>query len=312
MNLEHRDKKTSQVVTTGLVANIFLAGFKTVIGITGHSPALLAEGINSTSDIAYYVVSIVFMRLANKPADQDHPYGHRQLESIAALVVGAFIMTTAVAVFWDAVNKVYDLFVGKADYSGATISALWVALLTIALKLVLTFYTQKVGQQTENPMVLAMAYDHRNDIFSASAAAIGIFLGRMGSPWVDPLAGALVAIVILRTGIEILRESSVDLMDTVPSKQLGQQITRLLKDVPGVEHVEEIQAHRFGPYLVVNLTIGVDGMMSVVQGDVIASKVEEKLYRNIDLLRRVHVHYHPYNLTLTPADFMKDYIEPAK
>ena len=86
----------------------------------------------------------------------------------------------------------------------------------------------------------------------------------------------------------------------------------LLKDVPGVERVEEIQAHRFGPYLVVNLTIGVDGMMSVVQGDVIASKVEEKLYRNIDLLRRVHVHYHPYNLTLTPADFMKDYIEPAK
>jgi cation diffusion facilitator family transporter len=301
MNLEHRDKKTNQVVTTGLVSNIFLAGFKTVIGVTGHSPALLAEGINSTSDIAYYVVSIVFMRLANKPADQDHPYGHRQLESIAALVVGAFIMTTAVAVFWDAINKVYDLVVGKADYSGATISALWVAVLTVALKLVLTFYTQKVGRQTENPMVLAMAYDHRNDIFSASATAIGIFLGRMGHPWVDPLAGALVAIVILRTGIEILRESSIDLMDTVPSKQLGQQITRLLKDVPGVEYVEEIQAHRFGPYLVVNLTIGVDGRMNVVQGDAIASRVEEKMYQNIDLLRRVHVHYHPYTLN-HPSD----------
>jgi cation diffusion facilitator family transporter len=304
MNFEHRDKKTSQVVSTGLVSNIFLAGFKTVIGITGHSPALLAEGINSTSDIAYYVVSIVFMRLANKPADQDHPYGHRQLESIAALVVGAFIMTTAVAVFWDAVNKVYDLVVGKADYSGATISALWVAVLTVALKLVLTFYTQKVGRQTENPMVLAMAYDHRNDIYSASAASIGIFLGRKGLPWVDPLAGALVAIVILRTGIEILRESSIDLMDTVPSKQLGQQITRLLKDVPGVEHVEEIQAHRFGPYLVVNLTIGVDGRMSVVQGDAIASRVEEKMYRNIELLRRVHVHYHPHTLNHSSDEFI--------
>jgi cation diffusion facilitator family transporter len=157
-----------------------------------------------------------------------------------------------------------------------------------------------------------MAYDHRNDIFSASAAVIGIFLGQRGYPWVDPLAGALVAIVILRTGIEILRESSVDLMDTVPSAQLGEQITRLIKDVPGVVHVEEIQAHRFGPYLVVNLTIGVDGALSVAQGDEIASKVEDKLYRNIDLLRRVHVHYHPYNLALTPADFLKDYIEPAK
>ena len=312
MNLEHRDKKTSQVVTTGLVSNIFLAIIKTAVGIIGRSPALLAEGINSTSDIVYYIVSIVFMRLANEPADHDHPYGHRQLESIAALVVGAFIMTTAVAVFWDAINRVYDLLVRKTDYSGAAILALWVALLTIAIKLALTLYTQKVGRQTENPMLLAMAYDHRNDIFSASAAAVGIFLGRMGSPWVDPLAGALVAVVILRTGIEILRESSFDLMETVPSKQLGQQITRLLKDVPGVKRIEEIQAHRFGPYLVVNLTIGVDGMISVVQGDAIASRVEVKLYQNIDLLRRVHVHYHPHTLNRPIEEFLENYAEPGK
>jgi cation diffusion facilitator family transporter len=312
MNLEYRDKKASRAVNTGLVANIFLAGIKTTVGIMGHSPALLAEGINSTSDIAYYVVSIVFMRLANKPADQEHPYGHRQLESIAALVVGSFIMTTAVAVFWDAINKVYELLVGNANYSGATIGALWVAVFTVCLKIFLTYYTQRIGQQTDNPMILAMAYDHRNDIFSASAAVIGIFLGQRGYPWVDPLAGALVAMVILRTGIEILRESSVDLMDTVPSTQLGQQITRLLKDVPGVKRLEEIQAHRFGPYLVINLTIGVDGTLSVAQGDAIASSVEDKLYRNIDLLRRVHIHYHPYSLSLTPAEFTKDYIEPAK
>ncbi len=312
MNLDHRDKETSQAVNTGLVANIFLAAFKTVIGITGNSPVLLAEGIHSTSDVAYYVVSIIFMRLANKPADQEHPYGHRQLESIAALVVGSFILTTAVAVFWDAINKVYELLFGKSSYSGASAGALWVAIFTVCLKLFLTYYTQRVGRQTDNPMVVAMAFDHRNDIISSSAAVIGIFLGQRGYPWVDPLAGALVALVILRTGIGILRESSIDLMDTMPSAQLGQQIKRLLKDVPGVVRVEEIQAHRFGPYLVVNLTIGVDGSLSVAQGDAIASSVEEKLYRNIGLLRRVHVHYHPFSLTLTPADFVKDYIEPGK
>lgn len=312
MNLEHRDQKANRAVNTGLVSNIFLATIKTVVGVTGHSPALLAEGINSTSDIAYYIVSIVFMRLARKPADQEHPYGHRQLESIAALVVGAFIMTTAVAVFWDAVNKVYELLAGKADFSGATVSALWVALFTVALKIFLTYYTQRVGQQTDNPMIVAMAYDHRNDIFSAAAAMIGIFLGRQGYPWVDPLAGALVAVVILRTGIEILRESSIELMDAVPSAQLDQQIRRLLKDLPGVMRVEEIQAHRFGPYLVVNLTIGVDGSLSVAQGDDIASRVEETLYRNIKLLRRVHVHYHPSTLASSPAEFMEDYVESIK
>jgi len=118
-------------------------------------------------------------------------------------------------------------------------------------------------------------------------------LGRMGYAWVDPLAGAVVALVILRAGIEILRESTEDLMDTLPGKELDQQVKRVLLDLPGVSQVEETQAHRFGPYLVINVTIGIDGSLTVAEGDRIASQVESALHREIDLLRRVHVHYHP-------------------
>jgi divalent metal cation (Fe/Co/Zn/Cd) transporter len=82
-------------------------------------------------------------------------------------------------------------------------------------------------------------------------------------------------------------------MDTVPGRELGQQIAKLLGAVPGVKQVEETQAHRFGPYLVVNVTIGIDGSLTVADGDAIATQVEETLYENINLLRRVHVHYHP-------------------
>ena len=293
MDSEHREHRSLLAVNLGLGANIFLAVIKTAIGVLGHSPALLADGINSTSDVAYYVVVRVFMRLAHQPADNEHPYGHRQLESIAALVVGAFVVTTAVAIFWDAVNKVYDMLARQGDSGGATLGALGVALLTVILKILLTIMTRRIGQQTKNPAVLALAYDHRNDIFAASAASAGIFLGRMGYPWVDPLAGAFVALVILRTGIVILRESSEDLMDTVPGRELAGQVTDLLAAVPGVEQVEESQAHRFGPYLVVNLVIGIDGSLTVADGDAIATQVEQTLYENIDLLRRVHVHYHP-------------------
>jgi len=289
-------------VSLGLAANVFLAVLKTAIGILDHSPALLADGINSTSDVAYGIVVGVFMRLAHKPPDTEHPYGHSQLESIAALIVGSFVITTAVAIFWNAVNNVYNLLAGQGDFGGAAVGALWVALLTVALKLGLTIFTQRLGRQTKNAAVLALAYDHRNDVFSASAAAIGIFLGRMGYPWVDPLAGALVALVILRTGIEILRESSADLMDTVPGKSLAQQITELLSAIPAVKQVEEIYAHRFGPYLVVNVTIGIDGSLSVAAGDEIASQVERTLYQHIEFLRRVHVHYHPVSTPQADGD----------
>jgi cation diffusion facilitator family transporter len=293
MEPEHHQQRSILAVNLGLGVNIVLAILKTIMGVIGHSPALLADGINSTSDVAYYIVVRIFVGLARKPADDEHPYGHRQLESIAALVVGAFVITTAVAIFWDSVNKVYDLWSGRGDFSGATQGALIVALFTICVKIVLTNITRRIGRQTKNPAVYALAYDHRNDIFAASAAAVGIFLGRMGYFWVDPLAGAVVAVVILMTGIAILRESSDDLMDTVPGRELQEQIQKVVKNVHGVQAIEEIHAHRFGPYLVVNITIGIDGALSVAEGDRIATQVEQTLCSRIDLLQRVHVHYHP-------------------
>ncbi len=288
-----RDRKSLWAVNLGLGVNIFLSFVKTVVGVVGHSPALLAEGINSVSDVAYYVVAGIFVRLANKPADIEHPYGHRQLESIASLVVGAFVVSTAVVVFWDSVDKIWDLLDGQITSQGASEFALWIALATVVVKIFLFFYVRRLGEQTQNPVVFALAYDHRNDIFSASAAAIGIFLGRRGLPWGDPLAGALVALLILRTGIFILRESSADLMDTVPSRKLAKQVLRLLKNVNGVRQLEELQAHRFGPSIVINLTIGIDGTLSVAQGDRIATSVEDMIYNSIPNILHVHVHYHP-------------------
>ncbi len=300
MNNKQRQARSLFAVNLGLAANVLLAALKTSIGVLGHSPALLADGINSTSDVAYYVVVRVFLQLARKPADREHPYGHSQLESIAALLVGAFVITTAVAIFWDAVNKVYDLLSGQGDFGGAAAAALWVALFTVGLKVVLLIVTRRIGRQTGNAAVSALAYDHRNDVFASSATAVGIFLGRSGLPWVDPLAGALVALLILRTGIYILREATIDLMDNVPSDELAAQVQELLATVPEVKCVEEVYAHRFGPYLVLNLTIGVDGALSVAAGDSISLQVERLLYENLALLRRVHIHYHPIGTALAP------------
>jgi divalent metal cation (Fe/Co/Zn/Cd) transporter len=117
--------------------------------------------------------------------------------------------------------------------------------------------------------------------------------GRVGHVWIDPLAGAVVALIILRTGIEIVRQTSGELMDTVPGEAFRQQITKILGTVAGVRQVEEILAHRFGPYFVINLTIGIDGALTVAEGDRIATEVEDVLYDRIELLQRVHVHYHP-------------------
>jgi cation diffusion facilitator family transporter len=289
--LRHRRGQTA--VRLGLTANILLAVLKTAGGVLGHSPALLADGINSTSDVAYYLVVMVFMRLSREPPDRAHPYGHSQLESIASLIVGAFVVTTAVSIFWDGVNTVYDLLTGAETIPASAQLTLWIALFTVLLKIGLAVHSWRVGQQTGNTAVLALAYDHRNDIFSAGAATLGILLGQLGYTFVDPLAGAVVALIVLGTGIQIIRESTGELMDTLPGDYLGRNVDALIEGIEGVIEVEDVRGHRFGPYLVLNVTIGVDGEMSVSEGDAIATRVEETLRRQINYVRDVHVHYHP-------------------
>jgi cation diffusion facilitator family transporter len=293
MEQTDRQKKSLRAVNIGLGANFVLAGMKSVVGVIGHSPALLADGINSTSDVVYFIIVRIYMKLADKPADREHPYGHKQLEHISSLVVGAFVMTTAVAIFWDAVNRVYELLSGQAEARSASWLALGVAVFTILSKIILFLFTRKTGQKTGNTTVTAIAYDHRNDIFSASAAAVGIALSRFGFAWVDPLAGAFVAMIILRTGIKILRDSADELMNTVPDQEAQKRIHGLVCSVKGVQGMEELHMHRYGPYMMITLTINVDGALKVSEGDLIAGQVEKLLHEEFSYIRRVNIHYHP-------------------
>lgn len=293
MAADLRQKKSILAINVGLAANALLAVLKTSVGILGHSPALLADGINSTSDVAYGIVVNIFMRLSGKPADKEHPYGHDRLESIAAVVVGAFVITTAISIFWASINNIYELVSGTSDFTGASQLALWIALFTILMKIWLSFWTYRIGRQTSNNVLMALAADHRNDIFSALAATIGIIFGQVGFLWVDPLAGGVVSIIICYTGVEIIRESAADLMNTLPGKKLTEKIRNKLAKLDEVLDVEEIHGHRFGLYMVVNITIGVSPDLTVSEGDRIATRVENLLIDEIDSMRRVFVHYHP-------------------
>ena len=288
-----RQELALQVVNLGLLVNSILAVAKIASGIFGHSKALLADGINSFSDVVYLIFVKILVKLSGKPADDEHPYGHHQLESIAGVVIGAFVIVTGILIFWDSINSFFDLIARREENVPVQFFTLLVALLTIATKLVLMFNALKVGKKTENIAVLALAKDHFNDIFSSVAASIGIILGLIGINWFDPFAGAIVAIFVVKTGVDILRESTSELMDTIPDKKMNNKISKLISSFPEVIKVECIHLHKFGPYFVANLTIAIDGELKVYEGDKIADKIESTLYNKIELLRRVYIHYHP-------------------
>lgn len=291
-----RQKAAEFVVNIGLAFNAVLAFVKVLAGILGHSQGLLADGINSVSDVIYFVVVKIFVRMSGKPADSEHPYGHHQLETIAALVVGAFVITTGAAIFWDSVNCVFDLFFDKVPEKQVRVFTLIVALMTIIFKIFLMMHASFISKKTKNIAISALAKDHRNDIFASAGAGIGIVFSLAGFTWVDPVAGAFVAMIVAKTGMDILREASSDLMDNVPSREISERIHELLDTMEDIKSIEDIHAHRFGPYLVINLTICIDGNLTVEQGDKIADTAEDILIKEIEMLRKVYVHYHPVSI----------------
>jgi cation diffusion facilitator family transporter len=293
--MSDRDKITDRTVNLGMVSNIMLSILKTAVGVFGHSPALLADGINSTSDVVYYIVVKIFMHQAKKPADSEHPFGHRQLESISAIVVGAFILTTGIAIFWESISKVYDILSSQVEGRAAVPLAMYIALGTFLLKLFLFTYTRKNYRHTKNPTLKALANDHFNDIMAAIAVIAGLVMGRLGYYWMDPAAGAIVAVYIIKTGVEIIMDSSRDLMDSIPDDDFRREVRSLVGQVEGVKSIEEMGVHRFGPYYTIDMTIGVDGAISVDEGNRISHRVEELLLGHFSSgLRRVHIHFHPH------------------
>ncbi|MFW6220961.1 MAG: cation diffusion facilitator family transporter [Fibrobacterota bacterium] len=288
-----RQNETRHVVNIGLAANAFLAALKLAAGIFGYSQALLADGVNSVSDVVYFIVVRIFVVFSAKPADPEHPYGHHQFESISAVVVGAFVITTGMAIFWDSVNTAFDMAMGTLDENPIEYFTIIVAIFTIITKVILMVNARRAARRTGSIAVSALARDHRNDVFASIGVSIGIFFGLIGLRWLDPLAGAAVAVLVTKTGVDILRESAADLMDTVPSRELDSEIRAVMTGFPDVMRVETIHAHRFGPYFVVNITIGIDGDLSVREGDRIADRVEEFLLDRIEMLRKIYVHYHP-------------------
>lgn len=291
--MEIRLRKSNLAINISLISNIFLAVLKSVIGVTAHSSALLADGINSTSDVVYLIFVKIYMKFADKPADREHPYGHAQLESIASIIVGAFVLTTAVAIFWDSINKVYDYFAGTGIKLETTIWALVVVFFTIMIKIILSWYTFEIGKRYNSSAVIAVAKDHRNDIMSAAAAGVGIIFNLVGFLWIDPLAGAFVALFILKTGIQIIRDSADELMKSLPESRVYMEIEKNVMQVKGVNGVGEIYVHYFGMYMMINITIFVNGEISVREGDMVADEVEKILYKNIEYVKKVNVHYHP-------------------
>ncbi|WP_245628911.1 cation diffusion facilitator family transporter [Alicyclobacillus shizuokensis] len=289
------DREMQIAAWSGLVVNVLLTLSKAVVGVNADSRALLADAVHSGADVFGSIAVMVGLRVARKPPDADHPYGHGKAELLSSAVVAAVLVLAAVQVGYDSISSLFTAV------SPPSAPAAWMAAAAIVVKEGLYQYFHRLGQRLQSRSLLASAVDHRSDVFASLAALLGIVLAlvgqRAGVHWLlymDGVAGAFVALLVLKMGYDLARETAQPLMDRVLEGQEMLPYERCVSGVPGVRRIDGLRVRDHGQYVIVDVKIGVDADMTVARGHAIAADVKQVLMQEFPRVLDVFVHVNPY------------------
>ena len=277
------EKHALSVTWLGLFANLILAIAKGFIGTIAHSSALIADAGHSVSDLLSDSITLWAVHMSGVPKDKNHPYGHGKFETVGTFIVAIFLLLTGVGVAWHVLNKI-----DTPEVPGT--AALWMAGIAICFKEALFHVTRMVGRRSGSRVLLANAWHHRSDAISSVAALVGIGGAQWGIPLMDPIAGVLVAGLIIKTGIDIGYESIRELTDESVEEEVISELVHILAEIDGVDHFHEMRARRMGPQLLVDLHIEVDSMMSISAAHQVAERVRLRILDELPAVNEVLVH----------------------
>jgi cation diffusion facilitator family transporter len=293
MRNEEKFKQNEKVTWMGAFSNVMLTALKAAAALLGRSEAMLAEAVNSASDVVAMLIALVGLRIAKKPRDENHPYGHGKVEAIVEVTIALFIIAAGAGIVLTAYRSIVDIIEGVAVSPNWV--ALGVALLTIAVKGVLYRYAASVAGRTMSPSVRASAMDHLSDAFSASTAAVGVAGAMLGLPILDPIAGIAVSGFIFHTGYRVLRSGLMGLMDTAARNEIVSKMEAAAMSVPGVISFHKLYTRYVGSSIMADVHIQVDPSITVAEGHDIATMVRSAIVENVDGVWDVLVHTEPSN-----------------
>ena len=273
-----------------IVINIFLAFIKIAAGIIGKSSAIIADGFHSLSDVLSTFVVIAGLKISSKEADKQHQYGHEKYESVFAKILSILLLLTGAFIGFES----FKILISGSFTKPKNI-ALFAALLSIIIKEGMYWYTIKVARKIASISMEADAWHHRSDAFSSIGTFAGILGARLGFPALDPIAGIVVSIFIIKVGVDLYIKSVKELTDESASEEIISQMRDKIYSIEGVEEIKSLKSRVFGNKIYVDLEIFVDQDISVRKGHDIAEEVHDKLENEIKDIKHCMVHVEPWN-----------------
>lgn len=282
-----------RVAAISVGANAVLAALNLIVGARGRSVTVLASGIEFAADVAASLAVLFGFWYASRPADSRHPYGHGRAETLTGLLIGLALFLIGATIAVHALRDMRQLHAPPAAYT------VWPLTLALAVKTALMVSKMRISRRTGSQALMADAWNDSVDVLSSVAAIIALGLtlyDPMTFRAADHVGGMLVGLFVIVAGLGVVRSTSLDLIDTMPPETLLAEVRRSACAVEGVRGVEKLFARRTGLQYHVDLHLEVDGWISVDEGHAIATRVRERIRREVAQVSDVLVHVEPTGL----------------
>ncbi|WP_042461102.1 cation diffusion facilitator family transporter [Neobacillus dielmonensis] len=290
-----REALAKKIAWISVISNIILTLGKIIIGWYGNSDAVFADGIHSAADVFASVIVLLVIKIANKPADKEHPYGHGKAEVIVSEIVGILLFLVSIYVVYEGLAGLFH------EAESPNILAVWVAVFSFAAKVILYRSSLKVAEQNKSKAIEAIAFDHKADIVASIAAGIGVILSIIGARldipillYGDKAASIFVAYLIFKISKEMLTEAFDILLERNINTETIQEYIAVINEFPEVKRIDRIRAREHGHYILVDLRISIDHFKTIKQGHDLARTIKRNLMDQHDNIREVLIHLNPY------------------
>lgn len=294
MDNKAKDHKSiaMRVSVVSMIINTILSIGKVAAGIIAGSGAMISDGVHSASDVFSTIIVIIGFNIAHKESDEKHQYGHERFECIAAIILAAILLATGIGIGLSGINKIIAGIEGNLAAPGSL--ALIAAVISIVVKEWMYWYTRAAAIKINSGALKADAWHHRSDAFSSIAAFIGIGGAILGFKRLDPIASIIVALVVVKVGIDILKSSCDELMDSSISKADINKIKSLVENDEKICGIKDFKSRKYGSVAYIDMSIFIDNNKTLEEAHNIADNLENDIISKLSYIKEINIHTEPY------------------
>ena len=269
----------------GIICNVFLFAGKLIIGLLINSSAVMTDSFNNLSDAASSVISLVGAKLAAKPADKEHPFGHGRYEYIVALIVSFIILEVGISCFKTSIDKIFH-----PEDLNISLIALIILIVSVFVKIWLSLFNRKLGKKIDSKVLLATARDALGDVFVTSTTIVSLLIYRFLDLNVDGYMGCIVAILVLWAGISVARDTIEPLLGEAVPEELYKEICEKVCSYEGIEGTHDLIVHSYGPARrMASVHAEIKNTLSIETAHEIVDKIEQDVIRDLNIFLVIHM-----------------------